>query len=100
MDHKGHNHASREQEIACALLHTLAQRTGLAGAVVIVEESRGEGRASVTSRGNITDMALMVRGMLELVARAGRPTDCLACMENFDALMRAREAMARIVGSC
>lgn len=102
-DHTGHNHETREAKLACDTVQELSHITrGLPVGVVVVAEAGPDDEAHpyVSLRGNVTDFAHMVRAMIDAATSGARPNDCIACMANFDALLRARAALDAMVGNC
>ena len=95
-----HQHETPEQELVHSIMHGLHAQTGLAGAVVIVEQDGEMSHPFVSLWGNMTDLAHMVLAMIDVSLKSGRPTDCIACMANYDALQRARAELIQMVGSC
>lgn len=93
----GFVHDTPVEKLACETVHILHHETGGAAAIVIVK--RGDPPAS-SFFGNMSDMAIAVRTLLDQAESQGRPSDCERCAANFDALMAARAAIQPLKGSC
>ncbi len=89
------------QMVANRTLRGLRADLGLPCAVLIVEAGEdGEAFPFASLHGNVTSFANMARSLIHVALNGGRPTDCLACMENYDMLVRAQAALEEVVGRC
>jgi len=100
--HGDHTHDSPQAQLACETMQRLHKKTGgMPVAVCIVGiDAGGDNAPKAAIIGNATDYAHIVSEILDMISLMPRPKDCLACMANWDALMRARAALTDLVGSC
>lgn len=99
-DHEAHNHETVAQEFACDMVQLLSGATSMPCLVAIVEPDGELSRPFVSLRGNTTDLAHIAMAVMDTAIGHGRPTSCIACMANYDAMVRGRAAMDQLVGQC
>lgn len=70
--------------------------------IIAILEGPGDhaGEPYTVITGDCTEVSLMIRALVEIVVRVGRPEHCAICAGNYDALCRARRELDRIEGQC
>lgn len=101
MSRCGHHHTNLYQASACEALHELAEEIGCSGVVGLVEVGEdGVCWPHISWRGNLTDAAVLVKGLCESIAAQPRPDDCEVCRRNHDLVKLALATLQDAGGRC